>query len=742
MAIQPIQSQINIGGRLLSTMPAAVKGAQLQLLALRSSAIRANSTLMGLGKGLLGFGASFLAFEGVKSFIKESIDLAKEEKGVHAALLLTITNQNKARGMGAEQAKALGKEQVEAIERTSKALQEQSGFSKEIFNVYAKTLNMYRLTPKAIQQVMPALADLVAYQKKAGMNVTANADAFGKAMLGFPKALKAIGIEWNKIQLANFMRLDDIHKFQALIAGMENAYGGAATSQDPLVKAANLAKIHWEDTKRAIGENWIPVQRKLTVFFGSIADMISPSLIKLSQFISDNADSWISIIKTSVLPMIQKLTKDGLNLLTRGIAYFKENSTWLLPWIGEAVRAIAIWTFVIGPLIAVIKDLGSVLALVTAANPWMLLATAAAIGATYVITHWEQVKKWFVDFYEWMAGTEWVNPHNQEARQMKWFPQGTVPRAEPAQLGWVENIKNWFSKEFPVLWKQAGDVTNQFFLVTLAGWSKSIDAWEDDQFPKWGAAIATWFKDVWTGLVTWLIPNVWGAMIAGVKGVGNAVNEFLIHPITTIKELWDKFLKSLNPPSKWNWNPPFVPNYLTGPGKAIPGTINGPSQTWNGLFKSGWYGSAFGEHQRDANWGPLGRLGKGGIAVSKDSGFRLGEYVDVIDPETGRVIRRNELVNDWSYHAPHKPNHHTFELNNDRILQERAILRRSLIQAPLPKDQSSRRDIHLHYQTGDIHIHGTEDLNSRFAEHHRRAVDKFKSMLSEAIQQNHRAMFA
>jgi hypothetical protein len=568
MAIQPIVSQINIGGKLLSTMPAAVRSAQLQLTALRGSVIRTNATLMGLGKGLLGFGASFLAFEGVKSFLKESIDLAREEKGVHAALLLTIINQNKRRGMGAAQAATLGKSQVEAIEATSKALQEQSGLSKEIFNTYAKTLNMYKLTPAAIKEAMPALADLAAYQKKAGMDVTANADAFGKAMLGFPKALKSIGIEWNKIQLQNFMRLDDIHKYQALIRGIESAYGGSVAGMDPLVKAANLAKLHWEETKIAIGDAWSPVQRKLTVFFGSIADMISPPLIKLSQFIAANFDSWVAIIKKSVIPVIQKLVKDGWDFLSKGIDLFKKNSTWLVPWIGEAVKWIGIWTFVIGPLIAVIKDLGMVLTALTATNPWMLLATAAALGAVYTITHWEQVKQWFKDFAEWMTGTKTFNAMLEPKGVLRAYKKGEIPRAQPVQLGWVTNIKNWFTTEFPGLWKKAGDVTNQFFLVTLAGWDKAFDAWLDENTPKWGSTISTWFQNMWTGLVTWLIPNVWDKMVLGVKGVGDAINAFLIHPITVIKDLWDKFLESLKPST--------TPFYPTTPGSPIPGRVPGP----------------------------------------------------------------------------------------------------------------------------------------------------------------------
>jgi hypothetical protein len=755
MAIQPVVSQINIGGRLLSTMPAAIRGAQLQLTALRSSVIRTNTTLMGLGKGLLGFGASFLAFEGVKSFLKTSIDLAKEEKGTHAALLLTITNQNKLRGIGVEQSKA----QVEAIENANKALENQTGFSHKLFDTYAKTLNMYRMTPKYIQQAMPALADLVAYQKKAGMDVTANADAFGKAMLGFPKALKAIGIEWNKIQLANFMKMDDIHKFQALISGMENAYGGAATHQDPLVKAANLAQIHWDETMAKIGDSWLPIMRKLTVFFGSIADIISPPLIKLSEFIAANFDSWVAVINKSVIPVLQKLVKDGWDFLSKGIDLFKKNSTWLVPFIGEAVKWIGIWTFVIGPLIAVIKDLQLVLVALTASNPWLLLATAAAIGAVYTIQNWEKVKHWFLDFAEWLGGTELMNPHNQAAKQMNWFPKGTVPRALPAQPGIFNTMVD--AATDAMFGKRNGSKNG--LGRDEPEWSKAVKSWWSG-FTTWiePAALKLWqdmvkdCQDIWRDVGAWFGTNVWNPMIQGMVTVKDAIWKWLISPITDLNEKWQAFLKSIGMTGPVTTDNPLLQRRSNLPSERSPqfqqtpwasmdplAPPQGSGRYWNGLYTSGWYGRKFGEYNRDANMGPRSNLlGKGGIAVSPDSGYRLGEYVDIIDSKTGQVIRRNELVNDWSFRAPRVPNHHMFELNNDKIKQDKAILRRSLIQAPLPKDQSSRGDIHLHYDAGGIHIHGSEDLNSRFAEHHRRAVEKFREMMAEAIQQNHRARFA
>lgn len=49
-------------------------------------------------------------------------------------------------------------------------------------------------------------------------------------------------------------------------------------------------------------------------------------------------------------------------------------------------------------------------AIAAVGGPWAVVIAAAVGAATYVITHWEQVKKWFSDFWSWMkakaTGTE------------------------------------------------------------------------------------------------------------------------------------------------------------------------------------------------------------------------------------------------------------------------------------------------------------------------------------------------
>jgi hypothetical protein len=56
----------------------------------------------------------------------------------------------------------------------------------------------------------------------------------------------------------------------------------------------------------------------------------------------------------------------------------------------------------------------------------------------------------------------------------------------------------------------------------------------------------------------------------------------------------------------------------------------------------------------------------------------------------------------------------------------------------------SKGDITLNYHAGGIHFHGIEDehgLQSKLAQHHAKAVEKFQQMLAEASYRRNRATF-
>ena len=123
MPANPLQTIIAIGGKLQASLPQAVRAANLQLMSLNRTAMQVNSQMAHMGKrmvtGLLGIAG----ITGVVEVARHSVELAKEEVNVRAALNNLIANQNRLRGVGVQQSK----QQVDLLERQARALQEQTG---------------------------------------------------------------------------------------------------------------------------------------------------------------------------------------------------------------------------------------------------------------------------------------------------------------------------------------------------------------------------------------------------------------------------------------------------------------------------------------------------------------------------------------------------------------------------------------------------------------------------------------
>jgi hypothetical protein len=520
MAGTNISTAISIGGQLQGSFGSMIRQSKLGLLSLQTQAVKTNAILTGIGKTMLGFAGGFLAFEGIKNFLSESIKLSKEEGATEGALLATLIAQNRARGL----APGFAKEQLEAIKRTSKALQEQSGISKELFMDNAKQLNMFKLSTAQIQRMLPALADLTAYQKKAGIETSGNAAAIGKFLAtGQAKGLRSVGIELNQMQATVAKHLSVTQRLSMVYAEIERQYGGLAAKRGKdLVGQADLAAIHWHETMKKIGDSFLPVQRKLTLFFGEIASIIGPPLIKLSQFIAQNFDSWTAIIRKSVIPVIRDLVTKGWKLLTGAITFFQQNSSWLIPWMGNVVKAIGLWVFAIQPLLQGIALVRTALMGLALLNPWTALAAAAIAAGVLVIQHWTQVKKFLGGIYEMIVGTKVYNASLEDKGVLRAFKKGEVPKAQPVQLGWVGTIQK--------AWKDFTSGMPQDVKDALANIQKQWGILTANIQSAWQANVAPWLVPVWNEVIKLLgdIRNIWiQGFILGVESVIIGVSKLL-----------------------------------------------------------------------------------------------------------------------------------------------------------------------------------------------------------------------
>jgi hypothetical protein len=106
-----------------------------------------------------------------------------------------------------------------------------------------------------------------------------------------------------------------------------------------------------------------------------------------------------------------------------------------------------------------------------------------------------------------------------------------------------------------------------------------------------------------------------------------------------------------------------------------------PSQpAFAGALRAMAYGPSQGEYDHATNYGPLGHLQEGDIAVSPNllAQFPIGSRVDVVDAN-GNVLRANRRVADTSWINKNQPTYNSFELWNDQdIGHARLVLHRGL----------------------------------------------------------------
>ena len=92
-----------------------------------------------------------------------------------------------------------------------------------------------------------------------------------------------------------------------------------------------------------------------------------------------------------------------------------------------------------------------------------------------------------------------------------------------------------------------------------------------------------------------------------------------------------------------------------------------PSEAQHGaVYRAMAYGPSQGEYTHDTLFGHFGKLQMGDMAISPNlqSQFPMGSIVNVVDPNTGQILRANRRVADSSY-AGGKPTTNSFELWND-----------------------------------------------------------------------------
>ena len=301
---------------------------------------------------------------------KKLIDLANAQNQAEAQLTEVYKSRQKAT-----------KEQTQATIDLAAAIQKEGVYGDEVILSGAKQLATYTSTTKAVDDLLPAMTNLLAQNK--GVSATqedaaAMANLFGKALNGNVGALKRAGISFTAAQ-------EEVLKY--------------GTEEEKVAMLAEVVHDNVGDMNQALAETDAGKlqQAKNTILdFGErLGNMLLPHLANLAKYLGDE-----------ILPVVEKI-----------ISYLEAH-----PIIAKVIIALTGLMAILGPVLIAIGTLLSGLGGFMAMAP--MIATAggtigagftaalgpiglviAAIAAAIAIgvalyKHWDQVKAFLIKCWE------------------------------------------------------------------------------------------------------------------------------------------------------------------------------------------------------------------------------------------------------------------------------------------------------------------------------------------------------
>ena len=311
----PLQTTIAIGGKLQASLPQAVRQANLQLMQLNRSVARVNESMTHMGRrmvtGLLGLAG----IGGIAEVARHSVELAKEEAGVRAALNNLIANQNKLRGIGLEQSK----QRVELLERQARRLQGQTGIYSGLLLKGDVYLAQFKLSTRQIEGMQQSMADLLTYQRQMGRSAESFPEVYqavGKAIQGQARGLKNVGVELSA-QQQQYIKINALMGNYAANARIiareiERQHAGAAAAfRKTLGGQAAIAMAQIQTGMERLGEALRPLIQVGQIIVSRFVTPLLDKFGELNKLVTDQWRGWVNYVDRYLVPSFVKLVNQG-----------------------------------------------------------------------------------------------------------------------------------------------------------------------------------------------------------------------------------------------------------------------------------------------------------------------------------------------------------------------------------------------------------------------------------------------
>lgn len=230
------------------------------------------------GGGMLGMAAgaaaAYVSIGQVVGLVKSSIADYNASERAQTRLATLMGN-----------VKGTTKAQIQNIRDYSAVLQKRTTLEDDAAIAGASQLASFQLQGKTVRKLMPAMADLAAYQygvDASQENLIKTGTLLGKAMTGNAGALSKAGVTLSKTQTKIIKTGTEAQRAAVLIEVMNKNAGGLAVALGikPEGKIAMIAHA-WGDVKEELGGRLMPVQMKVIGWVSSHLPDIQKAIMKI-----------------------------------------------------------------------------------------------------------------------------------------------------------------------------------------------------------------------------------------------------------------------------------------------------------------------------------------------------------------------------------------------------------------------------------------------------------------------------
>lgn len=408
----------------------------------------------------------------VGAFLKGSIEEASEAQQGNADLAQSLKSTKGAAGMT-----------MESLEDLSESLSKNTTFEDDaVKSGEAMLLTFTQIGKDVFPQAAAATLD---YAQKMGVDAKSAALTLGKALNDPANGLSKLtrsGVTFTdaqKKQITAMQKAGDTAGAQKLmIAELNKEFGGqAAAAADTYAGKQKQIANQIKEVKEAIGAALMPALLK-------IAKAITPIIQKIAEFVTQHPKLTAAIL---AIIAVVGIFVGGLSLANTAIGVFNGVLGT------SAIASAAAGTAAAGASVGIGAMLAPILLVVAA-------IAVLAIGAVAVVTHWKQVKTFFIGLWDTIKGLF--------GNIGGWFKSVFTAAANGVKSAW-SGIKGFFSG----LW--SGIKTG------------ASTAWNG-------------IKSVVTAIITPFvngIKNIFNGMKSGLSGILNGVKSIFSGAWTVIKNV-------------------------------------------------------------------------------------------------------------------------------------------------------------------------------------------------------------